>query len=131
MTNVKNEEPKCLLEPKQLFMIFVGLFIISVISYFVIKTPWIIIVTNHLGALGLTGLFAILAAKLATRKNYSFAKAFRLSVLVPILLGVLAVLLFYFLRGFIYCGGGVMLLASLIFIVVYALIRDKKKDEVN
>ena len=69
MTNVKNEEPKCLLEPNQLFMIFVGLFIISVISYFVIKTPWIIIVTNHLGALGLTGLFAILAAKLATRKN--------------------------------------------------------------
>ena len=111
---------------KRLAFIFLGLLAISIIAYFLLRNHWAIIITNHVGGLGIIGLFACLTAYIAKRKAYNYTKAFKLSFFLPIILGLITAIIFSLGKDFIYCGGGVSLLVSLIIPIVYLLINKKK-----
>lgn len=102
-----------------------GVLLIGMIGYFSLpRETWIFYVFAHLGALGLLGLAGSLAGYVAIRKGRSYWKAFFLNSLFPLVVGVVAVLIF-FLRagGQLYCGGSVSLLIAVLMIVFYLLVR--------
>jgi hypothetical protein len=53
--------------------------------------------------------------------------SFLLGALMPILLGILGVMTFLLcIDGHLYCGGSISLLAALLVVVFYALVKKRK-----
>ena len=111
---------------KVLLVIFTGCLLISVLGHFVIDNHSIIIITNHLGGLGIIGLFAYLTRFIAKRKGYNYIKAFKLSFFLPIIIGFLAAIIISFKIHFFYCGGGVSLLISFLLVIIVLIMKRKK-----
>jgi len=111
---------------KRLPFIFLGFLAISIIGYFLLSNHWTIIITNHLGGLGIIGLLAYLTGFIAKRKGYNYKKVLRLSFFLPIILGFIAVIIISMRVNFFYCGGGVSLLTSLLIIMAYLLVKKRK-----
>jgi len=111
---------------KKLPFVFLGFLVISIIGHFLLNDHWTIIITNHLGGLGIIGLFAYLTGFIAKRKNYNYWKVIRISILLPIIIGLIAVIIVSLRINFIYCGGGFSLLTSLILVIIYSIIKKKK-----
>lgn len=80
---------------------------------------------NHMGGLGVVGLFASLAAHLAMKKGRTYKITFLVASLLPIFLGALVVLAVFILKGFIYCGGGVALASAIIILIVSACLGKR------
>jgi hypothetical protein len=76
--------------------------IVGTIGSFAIENRWADAVSNHLGGLGVVGL------------------------LLPVTLGALAVFLVILLSDFVYCGGGVILLSSMLIIIGYSCLRKRE-----
>ncbi len=107
-------------------LLFLGMLIISIIvRYFASGIHWAEVVFNHLFGLSIVGLFACLAGFIAKKKGRNYRKAFLLGFFVPIILGVTAFFLALFLTDMIYCGGGVILLASLLIVIFYSFTRKR------
>ena len=111
---------------KILLVIFLGCVLISVLGHFVINNHSIIIITNHLGGIGIIGLLAYLTALIATWKGYNSKKVFLISFFLPVLLGLIAVVIISLITNYIYCGGGVSLATSFILVIIYSIIKKKK-----
>ena len=129
-TNVPNGKPDS--KNTQLFtpgfmlpLLSLILIIICVIVYFVFNNHWVQISAYHLGALGITGLFAYLAAYIATRKGYNFQNVLLFTFFLPIVLGILAVIIVSFFTDFLYCGGGVVLAGSIVLVLIYSFLKKK------
>ncbi|MFC2135488.1 hypothetical protein ACFLTH_12820 [Bacteroidota bacterium] len=110
---------------RQSLYLSAGALIISVIAHFILDYNWLKIITNHIGGLGITVLFACLSGFLAGRKGYDFRKTFYIALFAPISLGIIVVIIFSIKSGFTYCGGGVVLLASAIFAMVSLFLKRK------
>ncbi len=111
---------------KRLAFLFLAFLVISVIAYFLLRGHWTFIITNHLGGLGIIGLFACLTGYIAIRKGLNYTTAFRLSFFLPIILGLITAFIFSLGKDFIYCGGGISLLVSLIIPIIYLFINKRK-----
>ena len=103
-------------------LLFLGMLIISIVGYFEFKDHWVGVFTNHLGGLGIIGLFASLSGIIAKKKGYNYRKVFVLSFILPIILGLDVSFMLFFLAGVEYCGGGVVLAAALI-AIIYSIIK--------
>ena len=108
-------------------LIFLGILIISIISHLIFNYHWAEIIFNHLAGLGIVGLMACLAAFIAKKKAQNYRKAFLITFFLPIILGVIAVVLVFYLTGFKYCGGGVILAAGIVIVIYYSLVKKRKK----
>lgn len=107
---------------QRLPLVFLGMLIVGTIVTFVFDVRWVEAVANHLGARGIVGLLACLAAYIARKKGRDPRKAFALGSLLPIALGVITVILVYFGTNVVYCGGGVVLASALLVIIGYACV---------
>ena len=124
--NVHKEKPNNTVQMEsRIPLLFLGMLIISVAVYFVFSVRWINIITNHLGGLGITGLFACLSGFIAKKKGYNYRRLFLVALIIPIFLGVVALVAVYFSSGFLYCGGGVILAASLVILIIYSFLKKK------
>lgn len=103
-----------------------GMAIVGTVVTLVSDVRWVEAIANHLGGLGIVGLLACLAAYIAGKKGRDPLKAFLWSSLLPIALGVVAVVLVYVGTGFVYCGGGVILLSAVLFIAGYACLPKRR-----
>ena len=129
-TNVLNEKPDSknpdLLTPGFILpLLSMILILIGVIAYFVFNNNWVQISAYHLGALGITGLFAYITAYIAARKGYNFQKVFLFTFFLPIILGIITVIIVSFFTDFIYCGGGVVLAVSIVLVLIYSFLKKK------
>ena len=113
---------------KRLLLLFAIFLLISVSGHFIVDDHWIKIITNHLGGLGITGLFACLASFIAKHKGYNYWKVFKISLLVPILIGLVAVLFISLKANFLYCGGGFSLLSSLLLVIIVLIMKREKMN---
>jgi len=89
---------------------------------------WVRFALHHIGALGASGLLATAAAVIASRKGHGFWRAFSSALLIPILLGVIAAYLVPPGEGGgrpAACGGSVSLSVTLLFILVWALVKRR------
>jgi hypothetical protein len=100
--------------------------IVGTIGSFAIENRWADAVSNHLGGLGVVGLLSSLAAYIAKKKGRDYRTAFVLGSLLPVTLGALAVFLVILLSDFVYCGGGVILLSSMLIIIGYSCLRKRE-----
>ncbi|MFC1724613.1 hypothetical protein ACFL4T_03230 [candidate division KSB1 bacterium] len=135
MTTLKTEEKQNVQEkePRDGFpigsrmpLLFLGMLIISIAGNFVFRDHWVEVIINHLGGLSIVGLFACLAGFIAKKKGNDYSKAFLLGFFLPIVLGIVAFSLAFFSADMIYCGGGVVLAASLLIVIIYSF--TKKRD---
>lgn len=110
---------------KRLPFVFLGFLAISILVHFLLNNHWTIIITNHLGGLGIIGLLACLTRFIAKRKAYNYTKVFRLSFFLPIIFGLIAAIIISIKINFFYCGGGISLLTSLLIVLAYLIIRKK------
>jgi len=120
--NIQNKEPNlCITIENRILLLFLGLFIIGVIGYFALRNLWIGSIFAHVGGLGIIGLLGGLAGIIAKKKGYSYWKAFLLGLILPIFLGVMAVLLVEPSS----CGGSPSLAAALLIVIIYSLIKRR------
>jgi lipopolysaccharide export LptBFGC system permease protein LptF len=106
--------------------IFLGLVVVGAAGSFIFDDRRVEAVANHLAGLGIVGLLACLAAYVARKKGRDPGTAFLLGSLLPIALGLVAVVIVYLTTRFVYCGGGVILLSSLLVIIGYSCMRKKR-----
>ncbi len=118
-------EPRFGLKPSRLSLVFLAVLIICTIGTFTLEGRLVKAVVNHIGALAIVGLFACLTAYIAYKKGRDQSRAFAIALFLPVILGAVAVLLVFLSTGHLYCGGGVVLLAIPIIIIVYACLRKK------
>jgi hypothetical protein len=113
---------------KKVFIISLIAFIISILSYFLLSRDfWMFYLFAHIGAMGVMGLFGCLVGYLANKKQRDYWTAFLLGSILPIVLGLLAVLYFYIKQdGVLYCGGSVSLLVALLVVLSYLIVRKKQ-----
>jgi hypothetical protein len=107
-------------------LLSLGFLVVGILGSFVAQNRWADVAFNHLGGLGIVGLMASLTAFVAGWKGRDQRTAFILGTLLPITLGVLTAGAVFFLTGFMYCGGGVVLLTSIVLVIVYSLIRRRR-----
>ena len=118
-------EPMFGIKTGRLALLFLALLIICAIATFSVEGRLAKAVANHLGGLAVVGLLTCLTTYIAYKKGRDQRRAFILGMLLPIVLGAAAALLVFLLTGYIYCGGGVVLLASLIVMAVFACLRKR------
>ncbi len=106
-------------------LLFLGMFIISIVGNFVFDGRWMTIIMNHLFGLGIVGLFACLTGLIARKKGKDHRKAFFTGTLLPIFLGIAVFILVYISADMIYCGGGIVLLASILIVITYSLTKKE------
>jgi hypothetical protein len=99
----------------------------SIISHFVFEGRWPEVIINHFGGLAVVGLLACLASFIAKKKGRDYRRAFVLSSVLPVVLGIGVVVLAYFLADVVYCGGGVILAAASITVATYSCLRRKER----
>lgn len=104
-----------------------GLLVAGAAGYFTLsRGDWLFLVSAHAGALGVLGLLGSATGALARKKKRGFYPAFATGVVLPVVLGLAAVAIFYFRDGGqLYCGGAVSLPVSLAVLGVFALVRSK------
>jgi hypothetical protein len=105
-------------------LLFLGMVIISIFGYFEFGGHWMEIITNHLGGLGVIGLFACLSGFIAKKKGHNYQKVFLLSFILPIILGFDVSFILFFLADMECCGGGVVLATSLL-AIIYSSIKPR------
>lgn len=113
---------------KQVFLIALGLLIVGTIGYFALHNFPVMYLFAHMGALGVIGLFGVLTGFISEKKGRSFWWAFSLNFYLPIILGLLAVFLVYFMKGgenAIYCGGSISLAVAILLVISYLLVRKR------
>ena len=110
---------------RQTLYLSAGALTVSVMAHFILDYNWLKIVTNHIGGLGIAGLFACLSGFLAGRKGYDLQKTFYAALFIPVVLGIITVIIISIKFGFTYCGGGIILLASGIFAIVSLFLKRK------
>lgn len=120
--NVQNKKPGdgITLEIR-ILLLFLGLLIIGVIGYFALRNLWIGSIFAHVGGLGVMGILGGLTGIIAKNKGYGYWKAFLPELILPILLGVIAVLLIPTFS----CGGSPSLGVALLIVIVYSLIKRR------
>ena len=119
------------LEKKLLILSFTTL-AVGLVGYFIFWNHWIKIIFAHAGALGLIGLLACLAGRIAAKKGFSYKKAFFLGFFPPIVLGIVADYLVDPPRpnGLpSSCGGVVSLGVVFVTIIIYSLAKSRTKRE--
>jgi peptidoglycan/LPS O-acetylase OafA/YrhL len=127
--SVRSEEPSVRIQlERRLPLIFLGMLTMSIISHFVFEGRWAEIIINHFGGLAVVGLLACVASFIAKKRDRDYRKAFVLSSVLPVVLGVGAVVLVYSRTGVVYCGGGVVLAAALITVAAYSCLRMKQRS---
>ena len=114
------------MKPGRPALLFLALLIVCAIATFTVEGRLVKAVANHLGALAIVGLLAYLTMFIAYKKGRNQRRAFVMGMLLPIILGAVAAWLVYLSTGYLYCGGGVVLLAALVIIAVYACLRKLK-----
>jgi hypothetical protein len=121
--SVQNKEPGDRIKiDGRILLLFLGLLIIGIIGYFALRNLWIGSIFAHIGGLGIIGLLGSLTGILAKKKGYDYWKVFLLGLILPIFLGVIAVLLTQTYS----CGGSVSLAAALFILIIYSF--TKRKD---
>jgi len=101
--------------------------IVGLAGYLGLRPSWANLIFAHVGALGILGILGGVAGTIARWKGRDYRKAFLLALGLPAALGVVAVLLLYFLSSMqsLYCGGAVCLAAAILLILAFAIIRAK------
>ncbi|MCP4580370.1 MAG: hypothetical protein GY839_02035 [candidate division Zixibacteria bacterium] len=101
--------------------------IIGCIGYFSLDRGLPLFYTfAHLGALGVLGLIGGVASILARKKGRSYWMALLLSILLPIVAGIVGALM---IGNQVSCGGSLSLLIAIIVTGFYALISKKTSLE--
>ena len=113
--------------PKWTILLSAGLLIAGSAGYFTLQRgTWPFYAFAHLGALGVVGLLACLAGRLAKTKLRGYWTAFLAVTVLSIASGVVAVLAVFWSRGGeLCCGGSVSLPVAILVIAVYALTRKR------
>ncbi len=116
---------------KRTFLISLSCLLVGSVGYFLLsRDVWIFYLFAHLGALGVMGLSGVAAGVLARKKHRGYWTAFSLGFLLPIILGIVAVLIFWLGEdGKLYCGGSVSLVVAILVIVFYLLAKKKKPSQ--
>ena len=112
----------------RILLLFLCLLVAGTAGYFTYRGLLVGYISAHVGALGVMGLAGVATGAIAGKKGYNYWRVFSLGFVAPILLGLLAVFAFYFLRGAVYCGGSVSLAVALIVLLCYSLARKKPRD---
>lgn len=118
----------------KVFLIALGLLIVGIIGYLALYNFPVMYLFSHMGALGLIGLFGVLTGFISEKKGRSFWRAFSLNFFIPIILGLFAVILVYFMKGggnAIYCGRSVSLAADIIFVISYLIVSKRKATPIS
>ena len=101
-------------------LVFTGLLIAGAAASLATDARGIEAIANHAGGLGLLGLLACLSGYMAGRRGRRPLRAFAAGLALPALLGAAACLIVYISTGFMYCGGGVVLVAALLVLTWHA-----------
>ena len=99
-------------------LVFTLLFLVSLIGYFSTESHLIKITFAHLGGLGIVGILGSIAGVIATKKGYTYLKVLSLVLILPILLGSIAVILFKPIS----CGGSISFAVALLLFLYYLLV---------
>ena len=101
--------------------------IVGSAGYFTIPCSfWAFLVFAHIGTLGVMGSLGCAAAGLAKKKYLSYWRAFFWGFLIPIIVGIVAVLIFLMGKdGALYCGGLPSLIVAGLVILFFALTRKR------
>jgi hypothetical protein len=105
----------------RVLLFFLGLLIVGAIGYLALRGPLIGSIFAHVGGSGVIGLLAGLAGTIAKKKGFSYWKALLLGFILPVVLGVIAVLLVQSMS----CGGSVSLVVALLIVIIYSVIRPR------
>ena len=120
--NIQNKKPgNGITLESRILLLFLGLLIIGVIGYFTLHNIGIHTVFAHIGGLGIIGLLGGLTGIIAMKKGYGYWKAFLLGLILPVLVGVIAVLLTQTFS----CGGSPSLGVALLIVIIYSLIKRR------
>jgi hypothetical protein len=110
-----------------ILLLFLGLLIIGVIGYFALRDLGIDSISSHVGGVGIIGLLGGLTGIIAKKKGYDYWKAFLLGFVLPIVLGVIAVLLVQPMS----CGGSVSLGVALLIVIISSFAKRRDVDKLT
>lgn len=113
---------------RRVVLVSVGLMGVGFGGGYALADGWVSFVLHHVGALGASSLLACAAAVIASKKGYGFWRAFSYALCVPLLLGLVAAYLVP--PGAdegrpAACGGPVSLPVALLFILTWALLKQR------
>ena len=124
--NVQNKEPgNGITRESRIHLLFLGLLIIGVIGYLAFRNLWTGSIFAHVGGLGIIGLIGGFVGIIAKKKGYDYWRAFILGFILPIILGVIAVLLVEPMS----CGGSPSIAAALLIVIIYSFIKRRDVNE--
>jgi hypothetical protein len=110
---------------KMMPLLFLGLLIIGVIGYFALRNLSIDFIFAHVGGFGIIGLFGCLAGIISKKKGYDYWQAFLLGLVLPVILGFIAVLVIFPPDPELACGGSVSLGAAILIVIFYTFAKYK------
>ena len=105
----------------RILLLFLGLLIIGVIGYFALSSAGTDSIFSHVGGLGIIGLLGGVTGIIAKKRGYDYLKAFLLGFVLPIVLGIIAVLLVEPMS----CGGSISLGAALLIVIISSLTKRR------
>jgi hypothetical protein len=120
--NVRNKTPgdRIAIENRVL-LLFLGLLVIGVIGCFALRSLWMGSIFAHVGGVGIIGILSSLTGIIAKKKGYSYWKVFLIGLILPVCLGVIAVLLIEPIS----CGGSPSMGVALLLVIICSLIKRR------
>ena len=109
----------------RVMLLGVTLLVLGGVAYLAVRQYWIGPILAHAGAFGLLIILSGVIALIAKKKGYGYGRVLFYGMVLPMLIGLLAVLFFYLRQGVVYCGGSVVLGVSILLIIFTALLPRK------
>ena len=117
-----------MLKDTKLLLLFLGLLIVGIAGFFTFRNTITGLISAHLGALGLIGIFACIAGFIARKKGLNYWRAIAITIVSPIVMGFVFVLAIYFFgkeSQQLICGGSVSLAIAILICISYLFAKTK------
>ena len=113
---------------RNLYLIFLGLLSVCFIGYPIFRSTSLGLVFGHIGGLSIMVFYGGLTGTLAKRKGYKYFTGFKVGLLVPIILGIVAAFLLVPSQSRLplTCGGWTALSSGLLIVIIFLFIKKKK-----
>lgn len=114
--------------PTKILILSLILLVLGICGYVLVNNSLLKYIFAHVGGLGIISILSCLVGFTATRKGYSYWKAFAICLISSIMSGVVAAGIVNGMggRG---CGGSVSLATALIIILFYSLAKNVRLNK--